>query len=75
MAMHFKKKRKQAQRRAAGDCSERKYSKKYVFMSKNMTFGPLGHILTYGEKCDIWLVRAFFALFKISTPKNRNFHK
>ena len=31
----------QAQRRAAGDRSGRKYSKKYVFMSKNRTFGPL----------------------------------
>ena len=36
----------QAQRRAAGDRSDRKYSKKYVFISKNMTFGPLGHVLT-----------------------------
>ena len=37
---------KQVLRRAAGDRSGRKYSKKYVFMSKNMTFGPLGHVLT-----------------------------
>ena len=37
---------KQAQRRAAGNRSEHKYSKKYVFISKNMTFGPLGHVLT-----------------------------
>ena len=37
---------KQAQRRAAGDRSGRKYSEKYVFMNKNMTFGPLGHVLT-----------------------------
>ena len=37
---------KQAQRRAAGDRSERKYSKKYLFISKHMTFGPLGHVLT-----------------------------
>ena len=36
----------QAQRRAAGNRSEHKYSKKYVFISKNMTFGPLGHVLT-----------------------------
>ena len=37
---------KQAQRRAAVNRSEHKYSKKYVFISKNMTFGPLGHVLT-----------------------------
>ena len=37
---------RQAQRRAAGNRSEHKYSKKYVFISKNMTFGPLGHVLT-----------------------------
>ena len=42
----FHLKGKQAQRRAAGDRFGRKYSEKYVFMSKNMTFGPLGHILT-----------------------------
>ena len=36
----------QAQRRAAGDGSGRKYSEKYVFMTKNMTFGPLGYVLT-----------------------------
>ena len=93
----------QAQRRAAGYRSERKYAKKYVFMSKNVTFGPLGHVLnllngppnsyffifffkqkisfiychiepscqksgTYGEKCDFWLVRAPFALFKGPPP-------
>ena len=104
---------KQAQRRAAEDRSGRKYSKKYVFMSKNMTFGPLGHVLTllngppdsyflifffkhkisfiychieptcqkcgtYGEKCEFWLVRAPFALFKSLHPKlieNGNFQK
>ena len=42
----FQNLNKQAQRRAAGDRSERKYSKKYVFISKNMTFSPLGHVLT-----------------------------
>ena len=36
----------QALRRAAGDGSGRKYSEKYVFMTKNMTFGPLGYVLT-----------------------------
>ena len=41
-----KKNNRQAQRRAAGDRSELKYSKKYVFIIKNMTFGPLGHVLT-----------------------------
>ena len=44
-------------------------------MSKNMTFGPLRHVLTYGEKCDFWLVRAPFALFKIPTPKLINKQK
>merc|ERR1739842_56056 len=39
-------KKKQTQRRAAGNRSEHKYSKRYVFISKNMTFGPLGHVLT-----------------------------
>ena len=38
---------KQAQRRAAGDRSGRKYSEKYVFMSKNMIFGTLGSLLPF----------------------------
>ena len=40
--MEIEKIYKQAQRRAAEDRSGRKYSKKYVFMNKNMTFGSLG---------------------------------
>ena len=39
----------QAQRRAAGDRSGRKYSEKYVFMSKNMTFGSLGSLLPFSK--------------------------
>ena len=38
---------KQVLRRAAGDGSERKYSEKYVFMSKNMIFGTLGSLLPF----------------------------
>ena len=36
---------RQAQRRTAGDRSGRKYSEKYVFMSKIMNFGSLGSFL------------------------------
>ena len=64
MAMHFKKKRKQAQRRAAGDRSGRKYSEKYVFMSKNMTFGSLGSLLPFSKSPP-----------PLNSSKNRNFHK
>ena len=46
IGINFDNNKQQAQRRAAGDRSRRKYSEKYVFMSKNMTFGPLGHVLT-----------------------------
>ena len=38
---------KQVLRRAAGDRSGRKYSEKYVFMSKNMIFGTLGSLLPF----------------------------
>ena len=40
----------QAQRRAAGDRSGRKYSEKYVFMSKNRTFGPLSEKYVFMSK-------------------------
>ena len=52
----YQKKQKQAQRRAAGDRSGRKCSKKYVFMSKNsvpmvksVTFGSLGPLLPFSK--------------------------
>ena len=60
---------KQAQRRAAGDCSGRKYSEKYVFMSKNMTFGSLGSLLPFSKsppkliKKQKFSKMIFFAVF------------
>ena len=37
---------KQAQRRAAVDRSGRKHTEKCVFISKNVTFGPLRYFVT-----------------------------
>ena len=60
----------QAQRRAAGDRSGRIFSEKYVFMSKNMTFGSLGSLLPFSKSPPPKLIKKqkfskmiFFAVF------------
>ena len=60
---------RQAQHRAAGDRSGRKYSEKYVFMSKNMTFGSLWPLLPFSRsppkliKKQKFSKMIFFAVF------------
>ena len=58
-------KQKQAQRRAAGDRSGPQIFRK-VFMSKNMTYGPLGHVLTLLKGPPNSYVLIFFFEHKIS---------
>ena len=59
---------KQVLCRAAGDRSGRKYSEKYVFMSKNMIFGTLGSLLPFSPppkliKKQKFSQMIFFAVF------------